>query len=195
MKKNILQFVMIVIVSMLVGLTISHFIGGIVSVSGTSMEPTLKNRERVMLYRLAKPNRNDVIVFESKGVDPNVSAHKDYVKRVIGVPGDTVRYSKEGTLYVNNKRVTQNYLSEQEKTVGTLNTYTDDYSKTGFDLNSLSNTQDWKIKVKNNKVPKGYFFVMGDHRSVSNDGRYWGFVPKSKVAGVVHVFFWQNSLR
>lgn len=36
---------------------------------------------------------------------------------------------------------------------------------------------------------------MGDHRSVSNDGRYWGFVPKSKVAGVVHVFFWQNSLR
>ena len=63
---------------------------------------------------------------------------------------------------------------------------------TGWTLNSLSYYQGWAKSVTNNTVPKGYYLVLGDHRSVSNDGRYWGLVPKSKMIGVVKAWPWQN---
>lgn len=193
--KKVLEYILIIVISLLIGLSINHFVGGLVTVDGTSMDPTLRNGERVFQNKLEMPKQNDVVVFEANGVDPQVTSHKDYVKRVIGVPGDTVKYTSDGILYVNNKEVPQKYLSNQERLTGTLHTYTHDYSSTGFTLKSLSLTQDWPEQLNLNVVPKGYYFVMGDHRSVSNDGRYWGLVPKDKISGVVHSFFWQNSLK
>jgi len=58
-------------------------------------------------------------------------------------------------------------------------------------LKSLSKS--WPRNVNSVKVPKGKYFALGDHRSVSNDGRYWGFVPKDKVLGVAKTFFWETN--
>ncbi|MEE6693669.1 signal peptidase I, partial [Lactiplantibacillus plantarum] len=64
---------------------------------------------------------------------------------------------------------------------------------TGWTLTSLSHNQPaWQVTVTNNRVPKGSYFVLGDHRSVSNDSHNWGFVPQNKVIGVVKAWPWQN---
>ena len=194
--KAFFHYLLVIIISLLIGTTLSKYVFSIVTVNGSSMQPTLQNDEHVMQYKLVAPHKNDVIVFDAKGVDPNVDSnikHIDYVKRIIATPGDTVRYTKNGILFVNNKKVNQYYLSEQQSTVGTLSTMTHNYLDTGFDLNTLSKTQGWRNPVKNNKVPQGYYFVMGDNRAVSNDGRYWGLVPRSKITGVVYPFFWQHK--
>ena len=194
--KAFFHYLLVIIISLLIGTTLSKYVFSIVTVNGSSMQPTLQNDEHVMQYKLVAPHQNDVIVFDAKGVDPNVDSnikHIDYVKRIIATPGDTVRYTKNGILFVNNKKVNQYYLSEQQSTVGTLSTMTHNYLDTGFDLNTLSKTQGWRNPVKNNKVPQGYYFVMGDNRAVSNDGRYWGLVPRLKITGVVYPFFWQHK--
>ena len=192
--KSIMSWVIPVVIGLGLALLIKQFWFTMVRVDGTSMQPNLQNNERVVAFKTSKIKAGSVVVFDAYGLDPD-QASKDavYVKRVIGMPGDTVRYTSSGKLYVNNKLVKQTYLKDNmQQTTGSF--MANNHSKfTGWDLNSLSNNQDgWHTKVTTNKVPKGSYFVMGDHRSVSNDGRYWGFVPKSKMIGVVKAWPWQN---
>ena len=146
------------------------------------MQPNLQNNERVVCLKQAKIHRGSVVVFDANGVDPQVSVKTEYVKRVIGLPGDTVE-AKNGNLYVNGKKVDQSYISKSERSSGT-GTWT---------LHSISQENSWVLHNGAYKVPKGEYFVLGDHRSVSNDSRYWGFVPKSKIVGVVKVGFWNRT--
>lgn len=192
--KSIMSWVLPVVIGLGLALLIKQFWFTMVRVDGTSMQPNLQNNERVVAFKTSKIKAGSVVVFDAYGLDPDQTS-KDavYVKRVIGMPGDTVRYTSTGKLYVNNKLVKQSYLkNKSQQTTGSF--MANSHSKfTGWDLNSLSNNQDgWRTKVTTNKVPKGSYFVMGDHRSVSNDGRYWGFVPKSKMIGVVKAWPWQN---
>lgn len=166
-----------------------------VNVSGASMEPNLKNGQHVVAVKTAKVKHNSVIVFDASGVDPNAAPKKNYVKRVIGMPGDSIRYSKTGKLYVNGKYQSQNYISKYEQQGGTLSGYSN-----GFNLVTAARQNDWSNKwslaIGNNrvnKVPKNCYFVLGDHRSVSEDSRVYGFVPKSKLVGVVKVGFWKSN--
>ncbi|KRL95121.1 signal peptidase I [Limosilactobacillus equigenerosi] len=153
-----------------------------VRVDGPSMQPNLQNNERVWVLKHAKIHRGSVVVFDAQGVDPQATTKTNYVKRVIGVPGDTVRV-KDGQLYVNNKRVKQSYISKYQRTTGTGN----------WDLASISVKNGWTVNNGATKVPAGQYFVMGDHRSVSNDSRYWGFVPRQKIMGVVKLMPWTGN--
>ena len=144
------------------------------TVSGPSMEPTLQNKQNLLTFKLATPHRGDIIVFNAEGVDPDAGTKKTYyIKRVIGLPGDTVR-SKDGKLYVNGHLVNQSYISKYQADVGTGN----------WDLKKLSTKNNWVHKATSNTVPQNEYFCLGDHRSVSNDSRYFGFVPTNKVIGV-----------
>ena len=145
------------------------------------MEPNLDNNERVAVVKTAKIRHLSVIVFNAYHVDPDArSKTVKYVKRVIGMPGDTVK-AQDGKLYVNGKVVPQKFISQYERTQGTTN----------WNLSELSTRYSWRLKTTT--VPKNSYFVLGDHRSVSNDSRYWGFVPASSVLGVVKVPFWDSS--
>ncbi|MFC6202838.1 signal peptidase I [Lactiplantibacillus nangangensis] len=192
--KNIMSWVLPILIGLGLALLIRQFWFTMVRVDGTSMQPNLQNNERVVAFKTSKIKAGSVVVFDAYGLDPDQTSKKAvYVKRVIGMPGDTVRYTNAGKLYVNNKLIKQTYLKNSyQQTTGSF--MANSHSKfTGWTLNSLSHDQDgWQTKVTNNKVPKGHYFVMGDHRSVSNDGRYWGFVPKSKMIGVVKAWPWQN---
>ncbi|WP_048000467.1 signal peptidase I [Lactiplantibacillus herbarum] len=191
--KSIMSWVLPILIGLGIALLIRQFWFTMVKVDGTSMQPNLQNNERVVAFKTSKPKAGSVVVFDAFGTDPNqTDKNAVYVKRVIGMPGDTVRYTSSGKLYVNNKLVKQTYLKNSyQQTTGSF--MANSHSKfTGWTLNSLSHDQGWKISVKNNKVPAGYYFVMGDHRSVSNDGRYWGFVSKSKMIGVVKDWPWQS---
>lgn len=176
--KKIFSWIFPIVLGVGIALVILNFFK-LAKVDGPSMEPNLQNNERVFLCKKSKIHHNSVIIFDAYGEDPNATTHIDYVKRVIGMPGDTVS-SKNGVIYVNGHKINQNYIDNFQRNKGTGN----------WDLVKLSHEHDWSRAVR---VPAGHYFVLGDHRSVSNDSRYWGFVKKSKVLGVVKVPFWSGS--
>lgn len=180
--KELMSWIVPIAIGLLLALLIKQFAFQFVRVDGPSMQPNLQNNERVACLKQAKIHRGSVVVFDANGVDPQVSVKTEYVKRVIGLPGDTVE-AKNGNLYVNGKKVDQSYISKSERSSGT-GTWT---------LHSISQENSWVLHNGAYKVPKGEYFVLGDHRSVSNDSRYWGFVPKSKIVGVVKVGFWNRT--
>lgn len=180
--KELMSWIVPIAIGLLLALLNKQFAFQFVRVDGPSMQPNLQNNERVVCLKQAKIHRGSVVVFDANGVDPQVSVKTEYVKRVIGLPGDTVE-AKNGNLYVNGKKVDQSYISKSERSSGT-GTWT---------LHSISQENSWVLHNGAYKVPKGEYFVLGDHRSVSNDSRYWGFVPKSKIVGVVKVGFWNRT--
>lgn len=180
--KEILSWIVPIAIGLLAALLIKNYVFQLVRVDGPSMQPNLENNERVLVSKRSTIHRGSVIVFEAQGVDPQVTTSTDYVKRVIALPGDTVS-SKNGVIYVNGKKTDQSYIGTSERTTGTGN----------WNLQSISVENQWQKNQGVTKVPKGEYFVLGDHRSVSNDGRYWGFVPKNKILGVVKVPFWNRD--
>ena len=180
--RQVMSWVIPIVIGLLIALLIKQFLFQVVRVDGPSMQPNLQNNERVFCLKRSQIHHGSVVIFDANGVDPQVAVKTDYVKRVIGLPGDTVR-SKNGNIYVNGKKINQSYISMSQRDAGTGN----------WNLKSISVQNSW---LKNNgatKVPKGEYFVLGDQRSVSNDGRYWGFVPKNKIDGVVKVPSWAGT--
>lgn len=132
---------------------LSHFYS-IGRVEGNSMNPTLSNGELIITEKHPdKLKRSDIIVF---GV-PQMS-NKEFVKRIIGLPGDTI-YASQGNIYVNGEKVTNQYDSQ---------------STADFTLKEISGRA---------TVPEDKLFVLGDNRSHSTDSRNFGFVDKTEVKG------------
>ncbi len=136
---------------------------------------------------LGKPQRGDVVVFRFPK-DPSI----DYIKRVVGVPGDRVQYHDK-TLYINGEKVPQIPAGNYIGTGSGL-------SMSGADIRREALGEvEHDILVMNNMrgassdtvVPDGYYFVMGDNRDNSNDSRYWGFVPDENLVGKAFMI-WMN---
>ncbi|MBQ9011821.1 MAG: signal peptidase I [Bacilli bacterium] len=153
-KRNIVKEIIPYIVIIVVVIFIRSFIITPVQVEGTSMYPTLKDNEVLMLKKYDQTyERFDIVVFEYNNTK--------LIKRVIGLPGETVEY-KNGELYIND-----NYVEEK------------------FSRNSQ--TDDFKLSdIKLNKIPQGYYFVMGDNRNNSTDSRIIGVVSSDKIKGTTN---------
>lgn len=178
--RSVLSWVVPILVALVVVLVVRTYLFEIVKVSGGSMEPNLADKERMVVVKPLKLKRLSVIVFDAYGEDPTAAPNTNYVKRVIGLPGDKV-VSKNGYIYVNNRPIKQSFISTAERTTGTGD----------WTLGSLAKAGNWKYT--GNTVPANHYFVLGDHRSISEDGRAWGYVDASKVMGVVKVPFWQGT--
>lgn len=147
-------------------------------VDGPSMEPNFWNHERIIvnkiIYDIRKPKRGEVIVFHVP------DQGRDFIKRVIGVAGDTVKVDGDD-LYINGKKIEEPYLKEaiaKAQAAGGL------YNPRG-DRTDFPNSQ-----FPDGKVPEGTLFVMGDHRGNSEDSRMIGFIPLSRVVGRADLVFW-----
>lgn len=176
--RNFLSGLWPIVVGLTIGLIGVNFVASPVTISGDSMQPNLQNNQIVMVNKQGEIKRGEVVVFNAYGVDPNATTPDEkYIKRIIGVPGDTVS-DVNGVLRVNGKVVDQSFISENEQ-VATNNRVGDWTS-----LAELGQSQNWQGPISG-KVPAGYYFVLGDHRSISNNSRYWGFVPKNKISGTV----------
>ncbi|MGR3741760.1 signal peptidase I [Companilactobacillus sp. DQM5] len=164
-------------------------------VSGPSMQPTFEDKDRIIAIRKHDAKRNDVVILDAPD-----QKNAQYIKRVIGMPGDTVE-SKNDVMYINGKKIAQPYLEnnfkEEQHAQGV--TYTNN-----FTLKTLAKNQYYQSIYSNNpkllnevkktgKVPAGYYFVMGDHRNVSKDSRMIGFIKKDKIVGVVKLRYWPFS--
>lgn len=135
------------------------------NVDGTSMEPNLHNTELILVdkwsYMFRAPTRGDVIVFIAP---PHPSM--DYVKRVIGLPGDTITI-KNTTVIVDGVTLTEPYVAPRNQ--GNMFAYKN---------------------ITNLLVPPDDYFVLGDNRAVSSDSRDWGFVPKANIIGRAAFVYW-----
>ena len=154
------------------------------------------------VLEIGAPKRGDVIVFRYP-VDTSI----DYIKRVVGVPGDTVEYRNK-VLYVNG--VEQKLAAPRdfidESTMVTLTEYDETLGDVthlvAFDHRRPSWVPEGAISKKEPsctyndagficKVPEGHYFAMGDNRDNSEDSRYWGFVPDENLVGRA-VLIWAN---
>lgn len=140
-------------------------------VYGQSMMPTIQDRDRVIVnkigYDIGTPQRFDMIVFHA-------TEDTDYIKRVIGLPGDQIEYRND-LLYINGESVEETYLKgikEEYKST----TYTED-----FKLEDLTGVM---------TVPDNHLFVLGDNRRNSIDSRYIGFVPFKTIVGKADFSYW-----
>jgi len=149
-----------------------------------------------------KPQRGDVMVFR---YPPKPSL--DYIKRVVGVPGDTVAYLNK-RLTINGQAVptdsvpeffdedAMRYFKQFEEKFGTqshrvLNDEQRPAFVPGADKFPGSEGCDYTIEGVTCKVPEGHYFMMGDNRDNSMDSRYWGFVPEKNIVGKAF-FVWMN---
>ena len=139
------------------------------------------------IIELSEPNRGDIVVFRYPK-DPTV----DYIKRIVGLPGDKVVYS--------NKKLTINDLPVQQTSLGSYQGLGQGEEMSGAEdlLENLTGVEH-RILIRNGTptvefvyvVPEGNYFAMGDNRDNSNDSRYWGPVPEANLVGKAF-FIWMN---
>ena len=170
------------IVFLLLQTTVRNF-----KVDGSSMDPTLVHGQYLLVNRLVylnvemgrlstiipfwnvevessrhaihPPRRGEIIVFEFPDKNPN-NPRKDFVKRVVGLPGETIRIH-HGEVLVDEQLLDEPYLAE----------------------NGRSNSHEIKLG-------EGEYYVLGDNRNHSSDSRAWGVVPKENVKGKVWMVYW-----
>ena len=181
-REIIEALVLAAVVFMLLQTTVRNF-----RVDGSSMDPTLEDGQyllvnrlvylRVDMDRLSKivpfwqaeektsrhaihaPKRGEVIVFEFPDKNPN-NPRKDFVKRVVGLPGETIRMH-DGVVFVNEVELVEPYLAEKDHS------------------NAVEIT-----------LGEGEYYVLGDNRAHSNDSRAWGAVPDANLRGKVWMVYW-----
>jgi signal peptidase I len=154
-----------VVISLGISVFIIVFLYQPVRVEGTSMMPGLADQERIFInkfaYHLGAIERGDVVVFRYPG-DPS----KNYIKRIVGVPGDHIEILR-GSVFVNGNRLVEPYVPAQFR-----------------DERSMSEII----------VPEGSYFVLGDHRNLSSDSRDFGVVEGEAIFGKAVFAYWPTEM-
>jgi len=159
MMQTFKDIVEVTVVALVIAILVRALLVEVFIVQGPSMEPTLVDGNRLLVskiaYKIGEPERGDVVVLRYP-LDPS----KDYIKRIVGVGGDTVEI-RLGRLYVNGQLQQESYIQ-----------YPGLYNMAAI------------------TVPDGSVFVMGDHRTNSEDSRYFGCVNKELLKGKAVYIIW-----
>lgn len=160
MKAFIRDILSTIILAVIIFLSLQFTIQSFI-VNGPSMENSFRNGDRLLVlkyevaYLLHKPERGDVTIFH-----PPVNLNDDYIKRIIGLPGDTVEI-KKGTVYINGTTLDEPYVKEPPR-------YT------------LAPTD----------IPENHYFVLGDNRNNSSDSHNGWTVPSENIVGKAWLSIW-----
>lgn len=166
--REALNLILSVVIAFVLFIVIRSYLFYPFQVVGDSMVPTLETGDRLILNKLADIDRFDIVVFPAPdGTD------EEYVKRIIGLPGDEITYFQD-ELYINNEKVEEHYLEA-------LKEASDQVLTGDFTLFSLTGEA---------TVPDDMYFVMGDNRSVSKDSRVFGFIPAAQIEGTADLRLW-----
>ena len=174
-KTNVHEMITVFILAMV----IRTFLICPFKIPSSSMEPTLHGDERYgdkifvnrYIYYFEEPKRGDIIVFKTRNI-PGLDGKKDFIKRLVGLPGETVCI-KDEKLYINGLPVETPEIFKERKYV--------------YDRFSTMTYGDPDQPVK---IPEDCYFVMGDNTWNSKDSRYFGFVPKQNVLGKAMCIWW-----
>jgi len=163
-RNEMRQWVRDLLVSVVVSVVIITCLYQPVRVEGTSMQPELRNSDRLFInkfvYHFEGISRGDIVVFHYP-----LNPKESFIKRVIGLPGDHIRID-QGTVYINGKALKEPYVPAR---------YRDHRSMAA------------------GVVPPHEYFVMGDHRNISEDSRDFGPVPRSDIYGKASFVYWPAS--
>jgi signal peptidase I len=164
-KTTVREYAESLISALVLALIVLTFIGRAFEIPSSSMFPTLQIGDRIFVnrfaYKLSVPKRGDVAVF----IYP-MNEKRDFVKRIIGLPGETVEI-ENGHILINGKPA-------NNPSPLTFNTY---YNTGGYGTQQV-------------RVPEGEYFVLGDNSGNSKDSRYWGFVPSENLKGKAFAIYW-----
>jgi signal peptidase I len=178
LKNDTIEWIKAILIAIIIVVVIRWFLFTPTLVSGISMQPNFENKERLIvnkiIYNIRDPKRGEVVVFHAP-------EKKDYIKRVIGLPGDTVMV-KGDDVYINGEIIRESYIQAQ----------VDEARAKGTSYNRIVNFKVEADGIRAATVPEGTVFVMGDNRSNSKDSRYdeVGFIPFDKIVGRADIVFW-----
>ena len=173
--KSLRDWIIVVVVALFAALMIRVFVFQQFYISGPSMQTTLYDNNRVLVnklsYKLHGIGRGDVVVFDRVTTNGGTVNHDDLIKRVIALGGDTLEI-KKCVVYLNGVALEENYLDA------------DDVAQS--DLNSRCRV----ANLKEQTIPDGKIFVMGDNRSESFDSRMFGPIDEDLVVGRAFMIVW-----
>jgi signal peptidase I len=163
-KRQAIEWAILVAAALIIAIVIKTFLFQAFYIPSASMDPTLKVDDRVLVnklsYHLHSVHRGDIVVFKAPP-EERTEKIKDLVKRVIGLPGNTIE-ARDGQVYIDDRRLKEPYLPKGMRT--------EDLPKT--------------------VVPAGHYFMMGDNRVASSDSRVFGPIARSTIIGRAFVKMW-----
>lgn len=179
-NRWVIELVGVVVVALVAAFLLRTFVIATYSIPSGSMEPTLQIGDRIVVdklsYDLHGIGRSNIVVFSTP---PNEDCAgppvADLVKRVVGLPGETISLSK-GNLVINGRLLVEPWLPGSERG----RTYPGP-SPASYSLHHAF------------RIPKGDVYVMGDNRTLSCDSRYWGPIKESTIVGKVDLRIWPLS--
>lgn len=167
----ILEFVQSIVLALSVFIILYLFVAQPNEVKGTSMMPNFLDKEYLLTdklsYQLGTPQRGDVVVFKAPSSEPCSVDECEYIKRVIGLPGDRVMV-KDGQVYLNGKLLNQTWLP----------------------IDFVSEPGSFNEEGVEMTVPQGMYLCFGDNRSHSRDGREFGPIKKELIVGRAFFKYW-----
>ncbi|KAB7672235.1 signal peptidase I [Bacillus sp. B1-b2] len=167
-KKEIISWGKSIMIAAFVAIICRTFLFSPTTVHGESMSPTFHDMDKILLSKVSGIQRFDMVVFQAP------DAKEQYIKRVIGLPGDKIEM-KDDVLYINGEVLTEPYLDNLKERNG-------GHKLTGdFTLRELTGEE---------VVPTNHVFVLGDNRLVSHDSRYFGFITMDSIIGEVKFRFY-----
>jgi len=173
--KSVLSTIAILLIAPILALTITAYVFQSYEVDGPSMETTLQNHDRLIIWKMSRtwarvtnhqyvPNRGDVVVFIKKGLyEDNGTKEKQLIKRVIALPGERI-VVKNGKMTVYNTTHTDGFSPDSTLPYGKV----------------ITSTTEGNVDIT---VPAGEVFVCGDNRANSLDSRYFGPVSTNEIVG------------
>lgn len=188
-KRTIGDTLLNITLTILIIVTLCMFayrtLGGEAQVRGQSMENTLVNDEKLAYEKLTgfvgDYNKKDILILKETTLKSSGSENEGLiVKRLIAKAGDTVDFTEDGKPIINGEQLNETYIKEQaSQKIASFSTI----------LEKTNQKYGVQLDVASNKVPEGYYFVMGDNRNNSSDSRVFGLFKKADIIGHV-VYSW-----
>ena len=168
----ILDTIQMIVLALSVFIIIYLFLFQPHQVKGNSMYPNFHNGEFLLTnkisYRFNSPQRGDVIVFKAPKSEPCAEIECEYIKRIIGLPGDRVMV-KQNQVYINGQVLDEsNYLSKD----------------------IITTSGSFLAEGVENVISDGYYLPLGDNRPYSRDGREFGFISRDMIIGKAWLRYW-----
>jgi signal peptidase I len=169
--RSVIEWGVIIVVALLGALLIRTVLFQAFFIPSASMDPTLKVHDRILVnklsYHMHPVHRGDIVVFKrSPNMRTTEGDIKDLVKRVIGLPGETIQSTPDGHIEINGQILVESYLPP------------------GTQLGP---------PIPKQVIPPGHYFVMGDNRTDSSDSRFFGPIARSQIIGRAFLLIWPLS--